>query len=187
MYVKVLNLLTTDQLFINVTPTSSIVGEGATAIFTATASGINNENFIYQWKKKGNGNLLIDVLEGNGTVLRIHNSIKSDEGQYCCNVTNEWGRSVKSNDVTLTVTGMYWLKLYACMYVCMYVHTYTRTHTHTHTLTHTHIHTHTHTHTHSHTHTHTHTHTCTHMHIHTYTHRRVCICVYVCIHTYAFM
>jgi len=40
------------------------------------------------------------------TVLTIHNLVKSDEGQYYCIVTNEWNRSVESNDVTLTVEGM---------------------------------------------------------------------------------
>ena len=90
---------------ISVTPTNSRVGEGATAIFTATASGINKENFMYQWKKRGNRNLPNKVSGINGAVLMISNSLKSDEGQYYCNVMNEWGRSTKSNDVTLTVIG----------------------------------------------------------------------------------
>ena len=108
MYVKILNLRT-DRLSISVTPTNSRVGEGANAIFTATASGINKKNFMYQWKKKGNGSLSNKVSGVNGAMLMIPNSLKSDEGQYYCNVTNEWGRSMKSNDVTLTVIGK-WLK-----------------------------------------------------------------------------
>ena len=107
-YVKIWNLLS-DQLSIRVTPTNSTVGEGATAIFTATTSGINKANFVYQWRKRGNRNLLRKVSEVNEAVLMIPNSLKSDEGQYYCTVTNEWGRSVKSNDVTLTVIGR-WLK-----------------------------------------------------------------------------
>ena len=78
-------------------------------MFTAIATGINKKNFTYQWKKKGNGNLLNKVSGVNGAVLEILNSLKSDEGQYYCNVTNEWGRSVKSNDANLTVIGK-WLK-----------------------------------------------------------------------------
>ena len=39
--------------------------------------------------------------------LVISNLIKSDGGQYYCIVTNEWGRSVESNDVILTVEGTY--------------------------------------------------------------------------------
>ena len=108
MFVKILNLLI-DQLSISVTPTNSTVGEGATAIFTATASGINKKKFVYQWKKRGNGNLPNKVSGVNGVVLMIPNSLESDKGQYYCNVTNEWGRNVKSNYVTLTVIGK-WLK-----------------------------------------------------------------------------
>ena len=111
MYVKIWNLLT-DQLSISVTSTNNTVGEGATVIFTATASGINKENFVYVWKKRGNRNLPSKVSGVNGAVLMIPNSLKSDEGQYYCTVTNEWGGSVKSNDVTLTVVGM-WLKFVA--------------------------------------------------------------------------
>ena len=116
MYVKILKLLI-DQLSISVTPTNSRVGEGANTMFTATASGIKKKNFVYQWRKKGNGNLHIKILGVNGAVLMIPNSLKSDEGQYYCNVTNEWGRSMKSNDVTLTVIGK-WLKFIVrnCMY-----------------------------------------------------------------------
>ena len=117
MYIWILNLFT-DQLSISVTPTNSRVGEGANAIFTATVSGINKKSFVYQWKKKGNGNLPNKVLGVNGAVLMIPNSLKSDEGQYYCNVMNEWGRSMKSNDVTLTVIGK-WLKFVVDkLYVC---------------------------------------------------------------------
>ena len=98
--------LPTDKLSISVTPTNKTVGEGATAIFTATTSGINKQNFVYQWKKRGNRNLRSKVSGVNGTELMIPNSLKTDEGQYYCTVTNEWGRSVESNDVTLTVVGM---------------------------------------------------------------------------------
>ena len=93
-------------MFISVTPTSSEVGEGATAIFTATASGKKiKKNFVYQWRKKGSRNLPNKVSGGNGAVLTISDSLKSDEGRYYCTVTNEWDRSVDSDDVTLTVIG----------------------------------------------------------------------------------
>ena len=108
MYVKIWNLLT-DQLSISVTPTNKTVGEGATAVFTATTSDINGENFVYQWKKRGDRNLPNKVSGVDGAELMIPNSLKSDQGQYYCTVTNEWDRSVRSNDVTLTVVGM-WLK-----------------------------------------------------------------------------
>ena len=41
----------------------------------------------------------------NGAVLTIPDLLKSDGGQYYCTVTNEWGRSKQSNDVTLIVEG----------------------------------------------------------------------------------
>ena len=111
MYVKMLNL-PIDQLSISVTPANKEAGEGATAKFTAAASGINKENFVYQWKKRGNRNLPNKVSGVNGAELKITNSLKSDDGQYYCTVINEWGNSEVSNDVTLTVVGM-WLKFYS--------------------------------------------------------------------------
>ena len=75
------------------------------ATFTATASGVNIDNFIYQWKKRGIDSLPDKVLGVDGTTLVIPKLIKSDGGQYYCIVTNEWGRSVESNDVILTIEG----------------------------------------------------------------------------------
>ena len=61
-------------------------------------------NFTYQWKKRGSD--LPDKASGvNGTELTIPNAAKSDEGQYYCIVTNEWGRSVESGNIMLTVKG----------------------------------------------------------------------------------
>ena len=99
------NLLT-DQLSINVTSPSLKVREGGTATLTATANGKNMENFKYQWRKRGSNSLPNKVSGVNGTVLTIPNVLKSDEGQYYCIVTNEWGRGVGSNDVTLILEGM---------------------------------------------------------------------------------
>ena len=47
----------------------------------------------------------------DGEVLTIPNALESDEGQYYCIVTNEWSRSVESNNVTLSTFGM----LYFCV------------------------------------------------------------------------
>ena len=49
------------------------------------------------------------MLGFNGTVLTIPNVLESDEGQYYCNVTNEWGRSLESNNGNLTFSGMVYL------------------------------------------------------------------------------
>ena len=96
----------TDQLSISATPTNSVIGEGRTATFTATATGINMQNFGYEWMKKG-GSLPNKVSGVNGAVLTIPNLVESDGGKYYCTVNNEWGNNVSSGDVTLTVFGKY--------------------------------------------------------------------------------
>ena len=81
------------------------INQGGTAYLTATASGINVNNYEYQWKKRGSMSLPSKVIGVNGAVLIIPNFTGSDEGQYYCIVTNEWGRSLKSNYLTLTMKG----------------------------------------------------------------------------------
>ncbi|XP_065918194.1 contactin-3-like isoform X2 [Dysidea avara] len=93
-----------DQLSISVTPTNPVIGERGTAQFTATASGVNMRNFMYQWRKRGSSSLPNKVSGVNGTVLTIPNLVVSDEGVYYCTVTDEWGRSMESNSITLTVS-----------------------------------------------------------------------------------
>ena len=97
----------TDQLSISVTPTSPVIGKRGTAQFTATASGINMRNFVYQWRKRHSSSLPDKVSGVNGAVLTIPNLVESDEGVYYCTVTNQWGNSKRSHDVTLSVIGMY--------------------------------------------------------------------------------
>jgi len=82
-----------------------VIGETGTAQFTATASGKNMRNFVYQWRKRGSGSLPKKVSGVNRAMLTIPNLVSSDEGVYYCTVTNEWRRSVRSNDVTLSVQG----------------------------------------------------------------------------------
>ena len=77
------------------------------ARFIATANGINMNNFVYQWKKRGNDNLPNKVSDAYSIILTIPNVVESDEGRYYCIVTNEWDRSVESDDVNLTVIGTY--------------------------------------------------------------------------------
>ena len=59
---------------------------------------------MYQWRKR-DGDLPDKVLGVNRKVLTNPNVIESDEGEYYCIVSNEWGRSVESNDGSLTVEG----------------------------------------------------------------------------------
>ena len=97
-----------DQLTISVMPNDLIIGNGTDAKFTAVATGIstNKNKFAYQWRKRDSDSLPDKVSSINETVLTIPYVTKSDEGQYYCIVTNEWGTSVESNEVTLSIFGM---------------------------------------------------------------------------------
>ena len=97
--------LFTDQLAISVMPNDSLVRKGRIAQFNATIGGVGN--LTYQWWKRGVDILPGKVLGQNTTVLTIPNMEQSDEGQYYCIVTNEWGRNLRSNDVTLRFYGTY--------------------------------------------------------------------------------
>ena len=90
-------------------PDSLVIGNGTDAKFTAIATGIstNMNNFVYQWMKRDSNSLPDKVSGVNGTVLTIPYVRGSDEGQYYCIVINEWGRSERSNEVTLSIFGMY--------------------------------------------------------------------------------
>ena len=100
-----------DELSINIASTSHTIGERGTARFNATASGINMNNFMYQWKKRDSHQVPNKALGVNELVLTIPNLIISDGGQYYCIVTNEWGRSTESNNVMLIVEGTYYIVL----------------------------------------------------------------------------
>ena len=98
----------TDQLTISIIPANTEIGKGTTATFTAIASGISTSenNFMYQWSKRNSSSFPDKVSGVRGTVLTIPNVTESDEGQYYCTVTNEWGNSEVSDDVTLSIFGM---------------------------------------------------------------------------------
>ena len=121
-------LLSVDQLMITVEPDELVIGKGTNATFTAMASGINTSenNFMYQWRKRDSDSLPDKVSGATENVLTIPNITESDEGQYYCNVTNEWDTSVRSNDVTLSIFGMsnnnelYLLNAIIC-YISLYI------------------------------------------------------------------
>ena len=98
---------------ISVIPNDLIIGNGTYAEFTAMATGVstNKNKFVYQWRKRDSDSLPDKVLGVNETVLTIPYVTNSDEGQYYCIVTNEWGTSVESNEVTLSIFGMLMLKI----------------------------------------------------------------------------
>ena len=96
------------MLSISIETKNIVIGRGRTAYFNAMTNGINTSetNFMYQWMKRGS-NLPDKAMGVHGPVLTIPNVTESDEGQYYCTVTNEWGNSDVSGDATLTVFGMY--------------------------------------------------------------------------------
>ena len=95
------------MLSISIETKNIVIGKGRTAYFNAMTNGINTSesNFMYQWMKRGS-NLPDKAMGIHGPVLTIPNVTESDEGQYYCTVTNKWGRSVESNNGTLTISGM---------------------------------------------------------------------------------
>ena len=105
-------LLHTDQLTISISPDKLVIDKGTTATFTGMASGINTSesNFMYQWSKRDSDSLPDKVLGVSEGVLTIPNVTEFDGGRYYCNVTNEWGTSVRSDEVSLSIFGM--LQLY---------------------------------------------------------------------------
>jgi len=94
-------------LSINATSDNTLKIEAETAKLTSLAAGINKENFVYQWRVRNKTDLPGKVTGENGTRLTIPDLVQSDEGVYYCTVTNEWGRNVESNNITLTVSGKY--------------------------------------------------------------------------------
>ena len=60
---------------------------------------------MYQWRKRGSDFLPNKLLSVNETVFTIPDLGISDQGNYYCIVTNEWDRSIVSDDVTLIVKG----------------------------------------------------------------------------------
>ena len=82
-----------------VTPSSQSVEVTHTAIFTTTVSGVGVENFTYQWRHNGT-----NITGKTGDTLMITNVMETDNGDYECIVTNQYGDSDKSDVVILMVT-----------------------------------------------------------------------------------
>ena len=96
-----------DELAIRITSAHNpIISGGGTVTFIVEANGITDKKqLIYLWEKKGRNKLPDKVVGHRSTMLTIPNLMETDEGQYYCTVTNEWGNSVRSGYVTLTVQG----------------------------------------------------------------------------------
>ena len=101
----IMNDTFTDQLTVSVMPSSLAIEEREVAQLNAIAGGINKMNFMYQWKKRGIDLLPNKITSVDETVLTIPDLHLSDQGNYYCIVTNQWGRSIESDNVTLVVEG----------------------------------------------------------------------------------
>ena len=67
----------------------------------ARASGIGVGNFKYQWLRTN------QIIEGeSGPILLINNIVKETPGfhTYRCNITDEYGNSAVSNNISLFVS-----------------------------------------------------------------------------------
>ena len=97
-----------DQLSIGITsPHNPMISEGGTVTFIATSSGITDKKELtYLWERNGTNRLPDKALGYRSTILTIPNLMENDSGQYYCTVTNEWGNSVKSEFITLTIQGI---------------------------------------------------------------------------------
>ena len=80
---------------INERPTDVMVEALEHAIFTWRVKGFEVK---YEWKRYNS-----EAVIGNQSTLNIFQAIPSDAGQYYCVAMTEGG-SVRSNNVTLTVT-----------------------------------------------------------------------------------
>ena len=70
-----------------------------TAVFTAAVTGIGP--FYYQWQR-GNVNITGEI----GPTFTIYYVSESDQANYSCYISNNYGDSAVSNIVTLQVTSM---------------------------------------------------------------------------------
>ena len=95
-----------DKLSINVMQNNVVLNESDDAKLVITASGVNKKNFTYRWNKKGRRASIPKKASGiHRNMLMIPDLRESDEGNYFCTVTNEWGSNARSDDITLNVQG----------------------------------------------------------------------------------
>ena len=82
-----------------VTSSTQVVEVTKTVTFTAAVTGIGP--FNYQWQKEG-----YNITSETGSIFTINNVSSSDQANYSCLVSNDYGDSVVSNIIRLQVTSM---------------------------------------------------------------------------------
>ena len=83
-----------------VTLSSQSVEITRTVIFTATVTGLGP--FSFQWQKEGR-----NITGETGSTFVIYNISQNDQANYSCYVSNNYGDSVISNNMSLQVTSMH--------------------------------------------------------------------------------
>ena len=68
-----------------------------TVIFTAAATGVGP--FNYQWQKDS-----YNITNETGSTFMIYNVSSSDQANYSCFISNDYGDSVVSNMIRFQVT-----------------------------------------------------------------------------------
>jgi len=97
-----------------VTPSSQSIEVTHTAMFTANVSGVEKENFMYQWRHNGT------IITGKTRdTLMIPKVMESDSGDYECIVTNQYGDYKLSDVVVLIITSE--LSDYIVLYILTFV------------------------------------------------------------------
>jgi hypothetical protein len=93
-------ILIADNPVITKQPTATSVNAGAALELTITAEG---PGLSYQWSHNGSP---IPAPEGTAATLKITAVSIDRQGTYQCAVTSECGRTTKSNEVSVVVTGI---------------------------------------------------------------------------------
>ena len=84
---------------VTVTSSAQSVEVTQSVVFTIAVTGVGP--FNYQWQR-GNDN----ITGENGPTFTIYDVSESDQANYSCYVSNNYGDSTISNIVTLQVTSM---------------------------------------------------------------------------------
>lgn len=94
------NLHITDSPVITKQPVAKSVSAGSALELSVSAEG---PGLTYQWTHNGTA---ISAPEGTASTLKIASITADRQGMYQCTVTSECGRSTKSDEVNVMVTGI---------------------------------------------------------------------------------
>ncbi|MBU3699868.1 MAG: hypothetical protein FGM33_07645 [Candidatus Kapabacteria bacterium] len=89
-----------DSPVITQQPTARSISAGAALELSVTAVG---PGLTYQWTHNGTD---IPAPEGTAATLKIASASVDRQGTYQCSITSECGRTTKSNEVSVVVTGV---------------------------------------------------------------------------------